>query len=76
MGPLLLITSDLVFISKTNNLVTDSRHVAEYFGKRAGEIKERYINAFNQIESELSSNSKQLPPTTNPIDDINFMYQH
>ncbi|MCE7625538.1 Rha family transcriptional regulator [Vibrio fluvialis] len=27
-------SNDLVFISKTNHLVTDSRHVAEYFGKR------------------------------------------
>ncbi|MCL1161451.1 Rha family transcriptional regulator [Shewanella chilikensis] len=26
--------SDLVFVSQTNELVTDSRHVAQYFGKR------------------------------------------
>lgn len=105
-------TSDLVFISQTNNLVTDSRQVAEYFGKRhsdvmskikslqysrefgcanffayhhrneqngelyqayqmtkdgfmflvmgftgkrAAEIKERYINAFNEMEKQLSA---------------------
>ncbi len=105
-------TSDLVFISQTNNLVTDSRQVAEYFGKRhsdvmskikslqcsrafgyanffayhhrndqngelyqayqmtkdgfmflvmgftgkrAAEIKERYINAFNEMEKQLST---------------------
>lgn len=109
-------TNDLVFVSKTNNLVTDSRHVAEYFGKRhdnvirsikalgcsekfnrlnfegvhyhdskgevrqayqmtkdgfmflvmgftgkrAAEIKERYINAFNEMADQLS---KKKTPT-------------
>ncbi|EGQ8054259.1 Rha family transcriptional regulator [Vibrio alginolyticus] len=101
---------DLVFLSQTNQLITDSLHVAKYFGKehkdvlrklkdlgctrnfsernftlahyndeqekirpmyqmtkdgfmflvmgftgkRAAEIKERYINAFNEMEKQLS----------------------
>lgn len=110
---------DLVFVSKTNHLVTDSRFVAEYFGKRhdnvirsvkslkcslefnrlnfegvhyhdskgevrqayqmtkdgfmflvmgftgkrAAEIKERYINAFNEMAEQLThkSNNEIMP---------------
>ncbi|WP_052706118.1 Rha family transcriptional regulator [Vibrio galatheae] len=112
-------TSDLVFISQTNELVTDSFHIAKYFGKRhddvlkkirnvgcsrdfaarnfavchknnelqnnkiqpfyqmtkdgfmflvmgftgkrAAEIKERYINAFNEMADKLSGKTEQLP---------------
>lgn len=112
-------TSDLVFFSQTNALVTDSFSVAKYFGKRheqvlrklkdlgcsfeftkhnfvlchknnelqngklqpfyqmtkdgfmflvmgftgkrAAEIKERYINAFNEMEEQLVSNTNKLP---------------
>ncbi len=110
--------SDLVFASQTNQLVTNSMKVAEYFGKqhrnvlaklrslecsgefrsanflayhhkneqngevyqayqmtkdgfmflvmgftgkRAAEIKERYINAFNEMEKQLSGKAKELP---------------
>ncbi len=128
-------TSDLVFSSKTNRLVTDSRQVAEYFGKRhnnvvraitnigsshefnvlnfervhyrdtkgeirqsyqmtkygfmflvmgftgkrAAEIKERYINAFNEMEAQLSKKSTlevkpdKLDPMAllNPLRELN-----
>ncbi|HFG1769749.1 Rha family transcriptional regulator [Vibrio cholerae] len=118
-------SNDLVFISKTNHLVTDSRHVAEYFGKRhdnviraikslscssefnrlnfegvhyhdtkgevrqayqmtkdgfmflvmgftgkrSAEIKERYINAFNEMAEKLVGKTKNeimpvMPPKT------------
>ena len=120
--------NDLVFISQTNSLVTDSRYVAEYFakrhdnvvraikslgcsskfnrlnfegvhyhdtkgevrqayqmtkdgfmflvmgftGKRAAEIKERYINAFNEMAEKLAN--KALP-IASPIDELDFLYQ-
>ncbi|WP_052702584.1 Rha family transcriptional regulator [Vibrio sp. S234-5] len=118
-------TSDLVFVSQTNELVTDSFHVAKYFGKlhknvlqklqqlecspeftklnfqlchknnelqngklqpfyqmtkdgfmflvmgftgkRAAEIKERYINAFNEMEQKLANNQKKLPEPQTPV---------
>ncbi|PJC87851.1 hypothetical protein CSW98_01635 [Vibrio sp. HA2012] len=37
-------TSDLVFISQTNELVTDSFHVAKYFGKRHDHVLEKIKN--------------------------------
>jgi Rha family phage regulatory protein len=111
-------SSDLVFISKTNDLVTDSYLVAEYFGKRhahvldkiknlgcsqnfnernfspvhyhdakgevrpkyqmtkngfmflvmgftgkrAAEIKERYIQAFDEMAEQLAKGSRIQPP--------------
>ncbi|MGL6025679.1 MAG: Rha family transcriptional regulator [Vibrio sp.] len=112
--------SDLVFVSQTNSLVTDSFSVAKYFGKkhfhvldkirqmecssgftesnfrvchknnelqnnklqpfyqmtkdgfmflvmgfagkRAAEIKERYINAFNEMAEQLAKGSRIQPP--------------
>ncbi|WP_052702595.1 Rha family transcriptional regulator [Vibrio sp. S234-5] len=116
--------SDLVFASQTNQLVTNSMKVAEYFGKqhrnvlaklrslecsgefrsanflayhhkneqngevyqayqmtkdgfmflvmgftgkRAAEIKERYINAFNEMEQKLANNQKKLPEPQTPV---------
>jgi Rha family phage regulatory protein len=113
-------TSDLVFISQTNELVTDSFHVSKYFGKRhdhvlekikslgcssdftksnfglchknnelqngklqpfyqmtkngfmflvmgftgkrAAEIKERYIQAFDEMAEQLAKGSRIQPP--------------
>jgi len=46
-----------------------------FTGKKAAQFKEAYINAFNQMEVELSENTKQLPSYQNPIDRIDFMYQ-
>lgn len=118
-------TNDLVFVSQTNELVTDSFSVAKYFGKRheqvlrklkdlgcsfeftkhnfvlchknnqlqngklqpfyqmtkdgfmflvmgftgkrAAEIKERYINAFNEMEQKLANNQKKLPEPQTPV---------
>ncbi len=117
-------TNDLVFVSQTNELVTDSFSVAKYFGKRheqvlrklkdlgcsfeftkhnfvlchknnelqngklqpfyqmtkdgfmflvmgftgkrAAEIKERYIEAFNEMEQKLSQPQNEIMPIMPP----------
>ncbi|USD64203.1 Rha family transcriptional regulator [Vibrio sp. SCSIO 43136] len=113
-------TSDLVFLSKSNDLVTDSKWVSHFFGKphdrvlekirtlhcsqefkqtnflayhyeheqnnqmyqayqmtkdgfmflvmgftgkRAAEIKERYINAFNEMEKQLTKKATEVSPS-------------
>lgn len=45
-----------------------------FTGKKAAKFKEAYINAFNQMEKQLSGNSEQLP-APDPIDSIDFFHQ-
>jgi Rha family phage regulatory protein len=41
--------------------------VMGFTGRRAAEIKERYINAFNEMEQKLANNQKKLPEPHPPV---------
>jgi Rha family phage regulatory protein len=45
-----------------------------FTGKKAAQFKEAYIQAFNQMEKQLSGNSGQLP-APDPIDSLDFIHQ-
>lgn len=48
--------------------------VMGFTGKKAAQIKEAYINAFNEMERQLTKRTV-LPSPANPIDHLNFMHQ-
>lgn len=45
-----------------------------FTGKKAAQFKEAYIQAFNQMEKQLVSNTNKLP-ALHPVDSLDFAYQ-